>query len=152
MGCPSPTEVISMYGGRCPECGAQLQRPSVRDIVVDTATRYAANGGGYKAGARVTVSVKLPRWLADAARSAAEKRGVSLSELIREAILASIHSIDCSTVARFASSGPGQVDVSFKTRREIIARVDAKARECSVSRSQVIRACLALHLGLASAH
>ena len=33
-GVPTPSEVISNYGGLCPRCGSPLQPPSLRDITV----------------------------------------------------------------------------------------------------------------------
>jgi len=33
-GVPTPSEVMLMYGGRCPVCGAWLTQPSVDDVVV----------------------------------------------------------------------------------------------------------------------
>ena len=33
-GAPTPSELISAYGGMCPRCGAPLRPPSIGDIVV----------------------------------------------------------------------------------------------------------------------
>ena len=33
-GVPTPSEIMSYYGGVCPRCGRPLQRPSIRDVIV----------------------------------------------------------------------------------------------------------------------
>ena len=34
-GLPTPSEVIYMHGGRCPRCGKELKRPTIRSIRID---------------------------------------------------------------------------------------------------------------------
>ena len=34
FGIPTPSEVISLYGGVCPQCGSRLKIPSVNDIKI----------------------------------------------------------------------------------------------------------------------
>ncbi|MET1128348.1 MAG: hypothetical protein ABWW70_03425 [Thermoproteota archaeon] len=33
-GVPTPSEVISQFGGMCPRCGSELRRPGVRDVAI----------------------------------------------------------------------------------------------------------------------
>jgi len=33
-GIPTPSEVIAWWGGRCPRCGRELEKPSLDDIVI----------------------------------------------------------------------------------------------------------------------
>ena len=35
-GAPTPSELISAYGGICPRCGAPLRPPTLNDIIVKT--------------------------------------------------------------------------------------------------------------------
>jgi len=38
-GCPTPAEVASMYGGRCPVCGRRLERPTLDRVSIRPLTR-----------------------------------------------------------------------------------------------------------------
>ena len=89
-GVPTPSEIISRYGGYCPKCGKRLQKPSWQNIVI------AAEVPSWlkelkelekKRGRRsVVVTVKLPEWTVEALEELGRKKGRSRGELIREAI------------------------------------------------------------------
>jgi len=39
FGLPTPSELLTMFNGRCPTCGRELRLPSIEDIVISGRTR-----------------------------------------------------------------------------------------------------------------
>ena len=84
-GVPTPSEVISMYGGRCPRCGRRLEKPGLGDVDV----RPLSGGGGVCVGESVSVNVtvRLPERLVEELEKVAREEKKSRGEVVREALM-----------------------------------------------------------------
>ena len=60
-GIPTPSEVISLYGGVCPQCGSKLKIPTVNDIkIVYLSSSFRFKYTGYEGYSVPDIIAKAP--------------------------------------------------------------------------------------------
>ncbi len=60
-GIPTPSEVISLYGGVCPQCGSKLKIPTVNDIkIMYLSSSFRYRYPGYERYGVLDVITKAP--------------------------------------------------------------------------------------------
>jgi hypothetical protein len=90
-GVPTPSEVIGKYGGVCPRCGGRLRRPSVRDVSV--LPWVPGQLPQLQQARRRVVSFALPQPLYWELERLAEKRGSTVSDIVRQAVAWALRSL-----------------------------------------------------------